>query len=145
MGGGRKRCFKRDENIVSRVCSSQRMRIRTRVRAVRWGPFLVERSIEDATLAGGHNGWRTQWLVVDGSRTSKASIASENKTAFYLSPSFFGLSATCAPQENQYTLSFLGAIDGAKPVHGGETGADSAAAASETTTTGPLAKRMRVP
>ncbi|CAN0497207.1 unnamed protein product [Ectocarpus sp. 12 AP-2014] len=48
-------------------------------------------------------------------------------------------------QENQYTLSFLGAIDGAKPVHVGETGADSAAAASETTTTGPLAKRMRVP
>ncbi|CAN0184091.1 unnamed protein product [Ectocarpus fasciculatus] len=46
-------------------------------------------------------------------------------------------------QENQYTLSFLGAIDGAKPLEGGETDAGSAASAA--TTTGPSAKRMRVP
>lgn len=46
-------------------------------------------------------------------------------------------------QENQYTLSFLGAIDDAKDAKdGGEVGADSAAALAAT---GPSAKRMRVP
>lgn len=60
-----------------------------------------------------------------------------------LSPSVFRLSATCTRQENQYTLSFLGAIDGAKPVQGGET--DAGSAASGVTTNGPSAKKMRLP
>lgn len=49
----------------------------------------------------------------------------------------------CTSQENQYTLSFLGAIDDTKDVaKSGEVGADSATALA---TTGPSAKRMRVP